>query len=93
MSDIYFQFETEEESKNRTLPFSRETTIKECLLSFLRDTNSIMTLDLDKIQFMNKAQLLNNPKVLDKKLGSHFNRSVKNIKIKVLDAGNILGGY
>ena len=89
---ILFKFETDEESKNRDLSISRETTIREALNSFLRSTNSIMTLDLEKIQFMNKVKLLNTPKILDKKVGAHFNRSTQNVKIKVLDAGNILGG-
>ena len=89
---ILFKFETDEDTKNRDLKISRDSTMREALLYFLRDTNSILTLELEKIQFMNKAKLLNVPKILDKKVGEHFNRTTQNIKIKVLDAGNILGG-
>ena len=93
MSDfILFKFETDEDSKNRDLQIKRNSTIREGLLSFLSATNSVMTLELDKIVFWNKSKMLNSPKFLDKKVGEHFNSSVQNIKIKVNDTGNILGG-
>lgn len=93
MSDfILFKFETDEDSKNRDLQIKRNSTIREGLLSFLSATNSVMTLELDKIVFWNKSKMLNSPKFLDKKVGEHFNSSVQNVRIKVNDTGNILGG-
>ena len=93
MSDfILFKFETDEDSKNRSLQVKRDSTIREGLLSFLTATNSVMTLDLDKIVFWNKSKMLNSPKFVDQKVGQLYNRSVQNVKIKVNDTGNILGG-
>ena len=89
---ILFKFETDEDSKNRDIKVKKDSTIREGLLDFLRATNSVMTLDLDKIVFWNKSKMLNSPKFLDKKVGQHFNSSVQNVKIKVNDTGNILGG-
>ena len=85
MSDfILFKFETDEDSKNRDLQIKRNSTIREGLLSFLSATNSVMTLELDKIVFWNHAKMLNSPKFLDKKVGEHFNSSVQNVRIKVI---------
>ena len=89
---IFFKFHTDENDKNRVITFSRESTIEELLMDFLRKTNSKMTLDQDKIVFMNKAKIMNKPENLKKKIGAYFNNSVKMIEIKVLDTKNVLGG-
>ncbi len=89
---IFFKFHTDEDDKDRDITFSKESTIEELLFHFLTLTNSKMTLDQDKIVFMNKAKIMNKPEYLKKKIGSYFNNSVKMVEIKVLDTGNVLGG-
>ena len=89
---VFFKFHTDEDDKDRDITFSKESTIEELLFHFLTLTNSIMTLDQDKIVFMNKAKIMNKPENLKKKIGSYFNNSVKMVEIKVLDTGNVLGG-
>ena len=56
---IFFKFHTDEDDKDRDITFSKESTIEELLFHFLTLTNSIMTLDQDKIVFMNKVIALN----------------------------------
>ena len=93
MSDkILFKFENDEDNKNRDILINRDMLIEDALKTYLSSTNSIMTLELDKIEFLNKAKLLNNPKYLKQKVGQVYNSSVMNIKIQVKDAGNIVGG-
>ena len=89
---ILFKFEDEEESKSRNLPIKRDMLIEDALKAYLRETNSVMTLDLEKIQFLNKSKLLNNPNILKEKVGKVYNRSVMNVKIQVKDPGNVVGG-
>ena len=89
---IFFKFHTDENDKDKDITFSKESTIEELLMEFLKQTNSVMTLDQDKIVFMNKAKIMNKPDNLKKKIGSYFNNSVKMVEIKVLDTGNVLGG-
>ena len=91
-NNILFKFITDEPDKNRDILFSKESTIEELLLTFLRETNSIQTLATDKIIFWNKSQFLNDPKNLKKIIGSYYNRSSKNIRVRVTDTGKILGG-
>ena len=89
---ILFKFTTDEPDKNRDIQFSKESTIEELLLAFLRETNSIQTLAKDKIIFWNKSQFLNDPKNLKKRIGSYYNSSSRNIRVRVTDTGKILGG-
>ena len=89
---IFFKFHTGENDKDRNITFSKDSTIEQLLLEFLRQTNSVMTLEESKIVFMNKSRIMNKPDNLQKKISSHFNNSVKMIEIKVIDTANILGG-
>ena len=91
-NNILFKFTTDEPDKNRDIYFSKESTIEELLLDFLRETNSIQTLATNKIIFWNKSQFLNDPKNLKKRIDSYYNSSLKNITVRVTDTGKILGG-
>jgi len=70
--------------------FQKNIVIKDALLQFLIATNSIITLDYNKIVFFSKNIILNEPQFLNKRLFHIFKRN-KPI-IKVIDISVIGGG-
>ena len=93
MSNILFKFESGETTKNRDILVSRDKSLKEIFTQYLSQTRSIITFDPQKIQFVSKAKVLNSEKFLNKKAKDIFNNTVTNTIIKVIDSGNILGGW
>ena len=93
MSNILFKFESGETTKNRDILVSRDKSLKEIFTQYLSQTRSIITFDPQKIQFVSKAKVLNSDKFLNKKAKDIFNSTVTNTTIKVIDSGNILGGW
>ena len=93
MTDLLsFNFKHDDESKNRTYQFKKDKKIKEILLFYLSNTNSIMTLDVDKIMFLNKSKILNSPNYLDKTIAETFKYNKQNTQIQIKDSGNVVGG-
>ena len=93
MSQILFKFESGETTKNRDILADRNASLKEIFTNYLQQTGSIITFDLQKIQFLSKAKVLNSDKFLNKKAKEIFNQTVTNTIIKVIDSGNVLGGW
>ena len=93
MSKIYLRFshDTKNEIQDNKYLFDTSITIREMLNDFLKQTNSIITLDPVKITFMFGPKLLNTDKVLDMKVGKVFN-SQNNKLIKIIDNEKIVGG-
>ena len=65
---IIFQDERYPNSTNKCLTFSNSTIIKDVLIKYLNETNSIIDLSPDKIFFISGARLLNSEKYLNKTL-------------------------
>ena len=76
--------------QKKTFEFNKEYTIKEMLLQYLRDTNSRMILDPNKIMFMYGGKILNHEKFFNKKIKELFKHN--NIQIQITDTGGIIGG-
>ena len=93
MSKIFLRFshDTKNEIQNNKYFFDASITIREMLKDFLKQTNSIVTLDPGKIMFMFGTKILNKDKVLDMKVGKVFN-SQNNKLIKIIDNEKIVGG-
>ena len=69
--------------------FEGETTIEEMLLTFLKNSNSKVTLDPSEISFIFKSKILNTNKFLKKKIKDIF-KSPNTCNIKVIETSNIL---
>lgn len=63
MIEITFDYS----DNNLTLNVNSSSLIKDVLIDFLRKTNSLITLDLDKIVFFYKTIILNRPKYIENK--------------------------
>lgn len=70
--------------------FNKKITVREMLENFLKQTNSINTLDTKKIMFFHNGNLLTLPKFIDKNIENVLGRGKIGIQIK--DKGNIIGG-
>ena len=89
MNEIFFSFVFDENSIG--LKFPKTTIIKDALIKFLKETNSINDLSPERIAFISKGIILNKKQNLEKSLLQIFKRD-NNIRIKVLDTVNIIGG-
>ena len=65
--------------------------VESMLNDFLTKTNSKKELSTDKITFVYKALILNNPKNLKHPLSKHFNSNMT-YTINVIDNAKIFGG-
>ena len=88
MSLITVNFQTNYEDSNK-FQFERETTIEEMLLTFLKNSNSKVTLDPSEISFIYNAIILNTNNNLKKKIKDVF-KSPYACQIRVIDTSNIL---
>lgn len=93
MSKKYVKFkrEGEDSSALKVYEFDSSITVREMLNQYLRDTNSISTLDPEKITFMSKSILNNKPEILDKPLSKQF-KNIVNVMITIIDNGGVIGG-
>ncbi len=66
--------------------------MEKILWQFLRESNSILDLSTDKIQFIYKSKILNSPLYLKKKAKEIFRLLDHNNLIQVKDPGDIIGG-
>ena len=89
---LYLKFKTNDETINSKLfQFDGGMTVKAMLESFLKQTNSKMTLNPDDIAFQYGAIILNKQEQLNKVISSVFTAK-KNTPIRVQDVNNVIGG-
>ena len=89
MSLIAVNFQTDyEDSNKKFFQFERETTIEEMLLTFLKNSNSKVTLDPSEICFFFNNRILNKNNNLKKKIKDVFR--FPNTCIKVFETSNVL---
>ena len=88
---IKFKREGEDTAFLKTYDFDDSMTIREMLTSYLRQTNSIITLDPNKIFFKSNTILNNKEQILNKTLLKHF-KNLENIIITIHETENIIGG-
>ena len=88
---IKFKREGEDPSSLKVYEFDSTTTVRDMLTYYLRQTNSINTLDPEKITFMSKTILNNKQDILDKPLGKQF-KNLLNVMITIIDNGGVIGG-
>ena len=92
MSVKHVKFQRGEDPNNlKMYEFNTSITIKDMLLDYLKQTNSIMTLDAEKITFMAKGILNNKDSTLNKTVGQYF-KTLDNVVVKVYDNSGIIGG-
>jgi hypothetical protein len=93
MSKKYIKFKREGEDPSllKVYEFDSSITVKEMLNQYLSDTNSIKTLDPEKITFMSKTILNNKEDILNKPLSKQF-KNIVNVLITIIDNGGVIGG-
>lgn len=92
---VHINFIIENKEIKSDFDFKKSNTAREVIITFLRETNSIMNYKVDAITFMTNAMVLNSDKNLDKPLSKLIKKSVLkegNIRIKVFETENIIGG-
>ena len=91
MSVKHVKFQRGEDPNNlKMYEYNTSTTIKDMLYDYLKQTNSIMTLDAEKITFMAKGILNNKESTLNKTVGQYF-KALDNVVVKVYDNSGIIG--
>ena len=79
MSTLNVNFITEYEDMNRkNYEFNEQITIESMLKTFLRNTNSTITLEPHLISFIYHSKILNSNRFLNKQLREVFKREIKN---------------
>ena len=86
---IKFRDDRYPNSTNKCLTFSNSTIIKDVLIKYLNETNSIIDLSPDKIFFTSGARLLNSEKYLNKTLSDLNIRN--NYKFHVHETNEVIG--
>ena len=90
---VKLKFNTEKNSiRDRIFTYDCEMTIKDILSSFLRETNSIHTLDSKNIQFVFKSKIINSETFLQKKAREIFRFLDQTNLVQVYDSQNVIGG-
>ena len=87
---LRFRHEKDADIANKVYEYEDSLTINEMLLDFLKQTNSKMTLDTDKICFV-FGGILNTPRFLNRTIKEVFKKQ-NNVAILVKDPGDIVGG-
>lgn len=92
MSDeitIGFMFDGGEGGK-LNFSFKKTSTIKEMLEDFLKRTNSVVTLERNKIIFSFRNKVLNSKPYENQMIQNIFGRG--NVTVKIIDKNKIIGG-
>ena len=92
---IHCNFILENKDIKSDFDFKKSNTAREIIITFLRETNSIMNYKTDAITFMTNALVLNSDKNLDQPLSKLIKKSVLrdgNIRIKIFETKDIIGG-
>ena len=90
---VKLKFNTERNSiREKIFTYDCEMTVENLLNSFLRETNSIHTLDSKVIQFVYKSKIINTDGFLKKKAREIFRFLDQTNLVQVYDSQNIIGG-
>lgn len=90
---LKLKFNVEENNiKNRLFIFDYDSTFESILKQFLRESNSKMVLNPNKIQFLCKSKMLNSDEMIHTKASSFFKILNNSYTVQVFDANNIIGG-
>ena len=81
-----------QEEKSKTMIFPKTTKIKDALIKFLKETNSIIDLSPAKRMFIFHNIILNKSEYLEKSLFQVFKGGAVNFRINVKDTEGIIGG-
>ena len=91
MNEYALSFNCQEE-KSITMIFPKTTKIKDALIKFLKETNSIIDLSPSKRMFIFRNIILNKSEYLEKSLFQVFKGSPVNLRINVIDSEGVIGG-